>query len=601
MTIRIPFRRLSRWLVVPAVALLLPTTRPLDSQVAGSPPASSVSEEPSGFFTEVMDVRVINVEVFVSDRKGIFVAGLGPDDFQLEVDGKPLAISNFYAEAGGQVRQTERVTVETTDTSFRPVEEVAAETRRRSHVVLLLDHSRLSANNRKRTLRSVREALGLLGKEDLVSVVGVEGSLVFYSDFLFDRQAVDRVLEEVTRVSVQSDINETERRLIFGELTRGQSGGVMARRFSGAESQPILSRIQAYAAQEYDRGVRSLQQIEHVVLTLAGVPGRKMLLYVAEGIPTRPGEGLFVEWRNRFGGGSPDAEIGLRRFDFNTDYVRSVGRFDLGANMLNLARAANRAGVTLYTIDAEGDHGGIIRSALTEQGATSETLSVINENYREPLEYAAKATGGRFLTSSGKLAEQLVEVVGDLDSFYSLGFTAPAGWEPGSDHDIRVKLKSKGFRVRHREEVRLPEPDEREAGATLAALRYQAANNPLGLRAAPASGTVRTDGTAVVPVMLEIPIARLEFLPEGEAQAGSLSIYVSTKDAKGDASKVQKIPFHLAIPNEVMDRARTDSARYELPVVLRPGDQQLAIGVRDNVGGVFSAVRVDVSRFAPTS
>ncbi len=561
--------------------------------------SSGPDQGPTGFFTEVMDVRVVNVEVFVSDRSGVPVTGLGPEDFELWVDGEPVQISNFYAEAGGRARQTVEIP-EATDTTFRTVEEVAAEAPRRSHVVILLDHTRLSANNRKRTLKTLREAVASLGREDLVSVVGVEGSLVFYSDFLFDRQALDRILDEATRVSVQSDINETERRLIFGELTRGQSGGILARQFTLAESGPILSRIQAYAAQEYSRGSRSLQIIESVVNTLAGVPGRKMLLYVAEGIPTRPGEGLFVEWRNRFGAGSPDAEIGIRRFDFSTDYVRSVGRFDLTANMQGLARAANRAGVTLYSIDAEGDHGGIVRSALTEQGATSETLSVIDENFREPLEYASKATGGRFLRSSGKLAEHLAEMVGDLDSFYSLGFTAPEDWQPGSDHDIRVKLKSKGFLVRHREEVRLPKPDEREASATLAALRYQTANNPLDFRAAPGTGVARTDGTALIPVTLKIPIAKLGFLPQGDAQAGSLSIYVSTKGANGDATQVQKIPFHLAIPNDVMDQARTDSARYELPIVLRPGDQQVAIGVRDNVGGAFSAVRLDVSQLSPT-
>ncbi|MDH3746139.1 MAG: VWA domain-containing protein, partial [Acidobacteriota bacterium] len=354
--------------MLPATAALYAqdSQAPADVATTESPEAAS-TENPTGFFTEVLDVRVINVEVFVSDRSGTPVAGLGPEDFELRVDGAPIEISNFYAEAGGRVRPIVGAVERPADPSFRTVEEVAAETPRRSHVVVLLDHTRLSSNNRKRTLRSLREAVSSLGKEDLVSVIGIEGSLIFYSDFLFDRQAIDRILEDATHKAVQSNIHETERRLIFGELTRGQSGGILAREFTSAESGPILTRIQAYAAQEYQRGVRSLQQIEHVVSTLAGVPGRKMLLYVAEGIPTRPGEGLYVEWRNRFGAGSPNAEVGVRRIDFSTDYVRSVGRFDLNANMLNLARATNRAGVTLYSIDAEGNHGGIIRSALTEQ------------------------------------------------------------------------------------------------------------------------------------------------------------------------------------------------------------------------------------------
>ena len=97
---------------------------------------------------------------------------------------------------------------------------------------------------------------------------------------------------------------------------------------------------------------------------------------------------------------------------------------------------------------------------------------------------------------------------------------------------------------------------------------------------------------------IEIPIGQLELLPRDGTHAGSLTIYVSTKDANGDASRVQKIPFNLAIPDEMIDQARSDSARYDLPLVLRPGDQQVAIGIRDNVSGEFAAVRVDVSRFS---
>ena len=46
------------------------------------------------------------------------------------------------------------------------------------------------------------------------------------------------------------------------------------------------------------------------------------------------------------------------------------------------------------------------------------------------------------------------------------------------------------------------------------------------------------------------------------------------------------------------EQALADSAHYSLPLVLRSGDQQVAIGVRDNVSGRFSAVRLDVSHLS---
>ncbi len=552
---------------------------------------------PSGLFTEVLSVRVINVDVIVTDRSGRSIAGLGRDDFELRVDGKAVEISNFYAEAGVPAAPGSAVEIspleEAPDTSFRSMEEVRASAPRRSHVVILVDHTRLRANNRKRAFAALRGAVDSLGPDDLVSVVGVEGTLVFYSDFLFDRQAVHRILDDVTRVSLRSDINEMERRQIFGELARGQSGGIQARA-SLADDQVLLSRIQAYASEEYARGVRSLQQIEKVVSTLAGVPGRKTLIYLGEGIPTNPGEGMYVEYRNRFSG----PERGLRHQDYNTDYTRTVGRYDLTRPMQQLATAANRASVTLYSIDADGSHGNEIKSALTEQGATSEAVSLVDENYREPLEAASKATGGRLLSSSGKLADQLMDMVGGLRTFYSLGFTPPEDWKPGSDHDLKVRVKRKGLSARHREEVRLPEPDEREASATVAALMYQTVDNPLAIRATPGFAVPRDDGNAALPVNLEIPIGKIDFIPQNGSQAASLAIYVSTKSQDGNPGRVQKIPFHLAIPDDKMEAARADSAHYPLPVVLRQGDRQLAIGVRDNVSGLFSAVRLDISQFS---
>lgn len=565
------------------------------AQEQTAPPGA---DEPLATFAEAVDVEVVNVEVTVTDRSGVPISGLSAGDFELEVDGRPTPITNFYAESGGVARRSIAPESRVEESEFRSVEEVEAEPRG-AHVLVLVDHSRLHVNNRKRALEALRPAIDRLAPQDKVAVVGVEGGLVFYTDFLYDRAAVHRVLDDIQDVSVAGDnLTRIERNQILNELMRGMSGGIQGRA-SLADEHLLMSRIRAYATQEYERSVRSMRTIEQVVSTMSGLSGRKALFYIGEGVPTRPGEGLYVEWRNRFGGGNPEAGIGLRRFDFNTDYTREIGRFDLTQRMQGLASYANRAGVTLYAVDAEDAHGASVRAALTEQGATSETVSVIDENYREPLEYSAKATGGRWLQASGLLQERLQGVVQDFGVYYSLGFAPSEGWEPGSNYDIDVRVKQRGLEVRHRESVAVPEQDEQEASAVVAALLYQATPNPLEIRAVPAEAEPREDGLVALALQLEVPVASLGLLPEGDGHRGSLTIYVTTRAANGAARQVQKIPFDLTIPGDKLEQALSEHAHYPLPVVLRPGDQQIAVGVRDNVSDVFSAVRLDVADYAP--
>ena len=57
----------------------------------------------AGVFVEVLDVRVVNVEVVVTDRKGNRVQGLHPDDFSLLVDGEETSIDYFSEIAAGTV------------------------------------------------------------------------------------------------------------------------------------------------------------------------------------------------------------------------------------------------------------------------------------------------------------------------------------------------------------------------------------------------------------------------------------------------------------------------------------------------------------------
>ena len=77
------------WLLTVLLGVL-----PAVAQESSQQEAAEVSEE--GAYLETVDVNIVNVDVFVTDKAGNPITGLTVDDFELYEDGKPIAITNFY-------------------------------------------------------------------------------------------------------------------------------------------------------------------------------------------------------------------------------------------------------------------------------------------------------------------------------------------------------------------------------------------------------------------------------------------------------------------------------------------------------------------------
>ncbi len=71
-----------------AVTLLLATV-----------PVRGQEEVLPDLFTDVIDVRVVNVEIVVTDKKGNRIQGLAPSDFELLVDGEPTPGATWLTPA----------------------------------------------------------------------------------------------------------------------------------------------------------------------------------------------------------------------------------------------------------------------------------------------------------------------------------------------------------------------------------------------------------------------------------------------------------------------------------------------------------------------
>lgn len=543
----------------------------------------AVAQDPAdqGVFFDAVSVDIVNVEVFVTNKKDEPVSGLASEDFELFVDGKRTPLSNFYAETfqGETGRQVVSLSSGEQEEVENPQDPAPASQEKPSaqqlHLMVFVDNLNMRPVNRKRAFKYLREFLSTsLDPEDLVALASLDTGLVFRTDFVRDRGILNKALDEVEKVGSPNAALSSERQRIFNDIQTDQLP---------AAKRAIFSRIQLAAQSKFRSGRASVEALGVIVDSLAGIPGRRAILQVGDGVPTNPGESMYLAWSNRFGSDGP--------------YSSAIGPYDLMRDFQELARRANAARVTFYTLDAEADYRSFARSGSfaggVENFVTATVIETAESNARAPLELAAVDTGGRRVQASGRLAQNLAKLGNDFASYYSLGFSAPQG-STKAKHRIEVKVSGKGLRIRHRQAYEDKDADRRSGEAVVAALLYNTTSNPLGVGLEPQALSTREDGAQVLPVKVKIPISRVGFLPQGDQHSAQLSFFVTVKDARGNLRPVQKIPFTLRIPADQFDEAQSRTADYELPVVLQAGDQRVAIAVRDEIGGIGSTLRLEL-------
>lgn len=140
-------------------------------------------------FAESIDVRVVNVEAVVTDRKGERVRGLQPEDFQLLVDGKEVPIEFFTEIVEGTAMSTPG-----SDGAEPPVAAAGPEAVGRS-VLVFVDDKFTVAPQRNRVLKRVEESLAKLSDRDRVAVVAYNGgNLDLLTGWTADREEIAAAL-----------------------------------------------------------------------------------------------------------------------------------------------------------------------------------------------------------------------------------------------------------------------------------------------------------------------------------------------------------------------------------------------------------------------
>ncbi len=578
--------------------------------------AVHAQQEPgSETFAETIDVRVVNVDVWVTDRDGNPVSGLTAADFEVREDGRPVELSNFFEFTDG-LEATVRERAAATFRDRRPRESdldrfIPAEPPPPEHrlsLMVYVDNNNLTPTDRNRLLPFLRNFLSVqLSPYDRAMLAVYDaGRFEVALPFTTEAWRVAEATHEVARVVGSRDRIESQRLDILRELNRDDQ---VPPHYS-----TVVDLIRDFAAMIRSEVDASIVNVENAVRTMAGLPGRKAILYISNGLPMRPAEDLFRALEERFddrrgrwrtSNQSPFPDVDLFADAGGIDAANAsleAYQYDLSKRFDELASLANANGVTFHSVAAAGARVSGMNTADLRFSTSIEFTRA--NNLEEPLLRLADRTGGRAIVNTRNFAGGFDRIASDLQNRYSLGYSA-THIERGSTHRIEVELTDEAKRryrgrlsIRHRDSYVDKSVSAEMADLTLAALSMEEAANPMGVRIAPVRGpgseAELESGDIQSRMLVAIPIGPLTLAPVAGGHQAQVRLWVQVIDGEGRVSEVTEHPVPVLVKEGEIEDARQLSWPFAVDVVTAPGPHRVAVGVRDDLAATTSIVTFDI-------
>ena len=545
-----------------------------------SPPAVSAQEDDSALdasLSEIVEVTLVNVEVWVTDREGNPVHGLSEADFELFEDGQPMKITHLT-----ELRAGRQATVESPSQAPQVEDEPApsATASPPAHLVLYFDQMHMGVTSVRRIAKDVKRfvadgqieasRIAILGQGfDLDLVAGFGSTL----DELV--VAMDQIAESSTFTGGSFDAKLTmDRMQQIWETSRNVPSP--CRSMVNLAQAEIASRV---AELRNHFGI-TIGNLHATARFLAGLPGLKMLILVSDSLELDPGRDLLRFAKNVCPNERDLNELSL--LGDGADLRRALVDFTLSAN-------ANR--VTFYPMQASG----LITSSIF--GAENKSFDPVaargvdfemRQVQQGGLMSLARETGGVATINRNSFKKPLESVARDMQSYYSLAYS-PEESGTGENRSIEVRVGVPGTQVRHRpgyrdksaQEVR----DERLDGA----IAFGIMDNPLALRLAVGTLQQQDNGTQRVPLHLLLPAEQLAFTPNARPEA-HLEVVVRASEAS--TGEVVELSTTLTTGPPAEESSLCD---LTVDLSLPPGVYVLGISARDLATNVTSVVSTTIA------
>lgn len=370
-----------------------------------------------------VNTQLVQTDVMVFDKSGKFIEGLKPEHFELKVDGRETPISFFDRVQAGTVNEDAQLAAARGLKS--PAGGGVLPLDRGRTVLFFVDDLHLSGGSsmrmRKTLLRFIDEEIG---QNDWAAVIAASGQVGFLQQFTDEKVVLRAAASRInprpfdTRDGQYPPMTEAhalaiERRdiSVVGYFVDALLKENPYMRREQAESQ-VNQRANIILVQSRSVTVNTLASLLNTVRGTAQLPGRKLLFFISDGFMVEDRGNELRDWMRRV-----------------TD-------------------AAARAGVVIYSLDAEG-----LRTSMPDASSpngfdSSGRLAMTDFSegslLQAPLFTLSLDTGGRALVNTNALGHAVSGALKETSVYYLLAWKPEAAAEGGAPKYRRVEVAVRG-------------------------------------------------------------------------------------------------------------------------------------------------------------
>jgi len=565
----------------------------------GSQAAQQDQKEDERQLSYHVDVSVTQVEVVVTDKQGKRVTDLKPENFQLYEDGVLQKTSNFYEVKAMDVYTADTPANSPIDTNTSEVTETSAAVVQPqpessdgvvsspllNRIVIYFDNWQLHPLNRNWSISKLRTFIEKNfppGGINQGMVVTHGRKLRILQKFTPHKELLLRALERVKERSGQTAVQSRRKAELRNELNRIVEDTSRFDRNSGFETAMTVARNFVEEEQSYLQ--LSIKSLNAFINHLSGLQGRKVLIYVSDGLSINPSEEVFGFLNQAYPTGNAQNE---------------AMNYDAARLFKDLTTRCNANEITLYPINARGLETGILGADSERGWSTAKGSGMVKSGSRahsDALRMMAQDTGGVAILETNNFDAGLTRIKDDLHFYYSLGYRSLYQGD-NKYHAIKVKLAGlpkTNYNVRVRSGFMQFSPEEKIKENVMSRLFLKRMYNPMGIKmkVLPTQG-IAFSSNVKLNIKLWLPIKNITLKPRRDDYFGRFKVYVMLKDDAGQVSLCRELAKDVIIPNNDYETAMNSSFPYIVEMYVAPGRYDISIAVQDTLGGSTSYVQIE--------